>query len=88
VNIEELIARAVVAAVRPVLAEALDEALASADLTALPPLVDRAGLARSLSCSVDTIDRLRAEGCPAVRVGDAWRFDVATVRRWLEQRGR
>ncbi|MBK8994614.1 MAG: hypothetical protein IPM35_02535 [Myxococcales bacterium] len=51
-----------------------------------PALVDRAGLARALSVSLSSVDRLLREGCPRVRIGDAPRFDVADVIAWLRAR--
>lgn len=49
-------------------------------------LLDRRSLAEALGCGVDTIDRLRAEGCPSVRVGDVPRFELDRVLEWLRGR--
>ncbi|MBK8996089.1 MAG: helix-turn-helix domain-containing protein [Myxococcales bacterium] len=51
-----------------------------------PALLDRAGLARALSVSVSSVDRMIREGCPHVRIGDAPRFSVADVVAWLRAR--
>jgi hypothetical protein len=32
------------------------------------------------------VDRLRAEGMPELRVGDAPRFELAAVLAWLKER--
>jgi len=51
-----------------------------------PALLDRAGLARELATSPGTVDRLRREGLPEVRVGDQPRFELAAVLAWLRRR--
>lgn len=51
-----------------------------------PALVDRQGLARALSVSLSTVDRVRHEGCPQVTVGDSPRFRVQAVVEWLQAR--
>jgi hypothetical protein len=54
-----------------------------------PALVDRAGLARALSCSVKTVDRLRAEAnFPEQHLYELPRFDVADVVAWIKARNR
>jgi len=52
-----------------------------------PALLDRRGLAHALGCGVDTIDRLRREGCPELTLGDAPRFEVKAVIDWLRSGG-
>lgn len=52
-----------------------------------PALLDRAGLARALGVSPPTVDRMRAEGAPELRVGDSPRFELAAVLGWLRERG-
>jgi hypothetical protein len=47
---------------------------------------DRRGLAEFLGCSVDTVDRLRREGLPRIRVGDVERFERKPVLAWLRGR--
>lgn len=51
-----------------------------------PALLDRAGLARELATSPGTVDRLRREGLPEVRVGDQPRFELGAVLAWLRRR--
>jgi hypothetical protein len=51
-----------------------------------PRLLDRRGLAVALGCCVDTVDRLRREGCPEVVIGDAPRFELDRVLSWLRAR--
>lgn len=51
-----------------------------------PALLDRRGLAHALAVGVDTIDRLRREGCPELTVGDAPRFELEAVLAWLRGR--
>lgn len=51
------------------------------------PLVCKQELARVLSVSTPTVDRLTRDGViPFVRVGDSRRYDVAAVRAALEAR--
>lgn len=51
-----------------------------------PALHDRQSLARELRCGVDTIDKLRREGMPELRVGDAPRFELGAVLAYLRAR--
>lgn len=62
------------------------EALAPLLAPRATALLDRQGLARELGIGVDTVDRLRREGCPSLRVGDVPRFELATVLEWLRSR--
>jgi len=48
-----------------------------------PSLLDRAGLARELGCSLASVDRMARQGLPFVRVGSVGRFDLQLVRDWL-----
>lgn len=50
------------------------------------PLLDKRELARVLSVSPATVDRLDAVGQPFIRVGDAKRYDLATVLAWHRER--
>lgn len=70
---------------RELVRNVVTEAIAAQSST--PELVDRAALARALSVSESTIDRLRKQGLPTVMVLDAPRFRVARVVEWLESRG-
>ena len=64
--------------------EALLAQLCTATSTAL---LDRSGLARALSCSVKTLDRLRAEaGFPELMVLGSPRFELAAVLAYLRAR--
>lgn len=67
-----------------VIVAALEEAL---DQRQAPALLDRRGLAHALAVGVDTIDRLRKEGCPELAVGDSPRFELEVVLTWLRSRG-
>lgn len=49
-------------------------------------ILDRRGLAAQLRCCVDVVDRLRTEGMPELRVGDAPRFELDRVLAWLRER--
>lgn len=51
------------------------------------PLLDRSRAAEFLGCSLPTLDKLRAEGLPELRVGDAPRFEREAVLGWLRARG-
>lgn len=69
--------------------DAVIEAFAPAlEQRGAPRLLDRRGLAEALSIGVDTVDRLRREGCPEITVGDAPRFDFSEVVGWLRARGK
>ncbi|MEY4545376.1 MAG: Helix-turn-helix domain [Pseudomonadota bacterium] len=48
-------------------------------------LVDKQQLAQRLSCSSAHIDKLRKQGLPCVKVGEAVRFDPIEVLDWLRQ---
>ncbi len=48
-----------------------------------PALLNRAGLARELGCSLASVDRMARQGLPFVRVGSVRRFDLQAVRGWL-----
>ena len=49
-------------------------------------LLDRGALARALSVSMPTIDRLRRAGMPVVWVVQAPRFELSAVLAWLRDR--
>jgi hypothetical protein len=65
-------------------AAAVAKALASQ--TPRPELLDRRGLAVALDCSIATVARLMADGCPHLRVGDSPRFRMTEVTAWLATR--
>src|SRR4051812_17762449 len=69
------------------LAELVTQAVAAAldgvNLGHTPPLLDRAGLARALSVSTSTVDRLLRAGLPYLRVADAKRFELASTLAYL-----
>jgi hypothetical protein len=53
----------------------------------VPALLDRQGLARALSCSTKTLDRLRGEpNFPETPLYDAPRFELPLVLAWLRAR--
>lgn len=52
-------------------------------------LVDREGLARTLGCSVGTIDALRRRGLPELRLAENTpRFDPKRCLAWIEEMNR
>lgn len=51
-----------------------------------PPLLNRSELAHHLDVSVDTVDRLRREGCPELMVGDSPRYELDRVLEWLRNK--
>lgn len=57
-----------------------------ADRSAEPAVLDRSLLAARLSCSPSSVDRMRAAGCPHVRIGESPRFELAAVLAWLRER--
>lgn len=74
---------------RALVREQVEAALATQrEADAAPLLLDRRQMARALSVGVDTLDRLRREGCPEITVGDMPRFDIASVIAWLRDRER
>lgn len=82
-----LLDRLVVQLARAVADELEARGLTSAAPPALPALFDRRELAQQLGCGVDLIDRLRREGMPEIRLGDAPRFEIENVLSWLRSRG-
>lgn len=69
-QLEELVSRAV--------CEALDKGIGG------PVLVDRQDLARALGCSPSSVDRLRREGMPTVRLApQVVRFEPVKCIEWL-----
>jgi hypothetical protein len=73
---------------RALLDERLAEIVAELRGEPVPELVDRDGLAKALSCSTRTLDRLRAEpGFPELQLVDLPRFCVADVVAWIRARG-
>lgn len=49
----------------------------------VPSLLDRNGIAGALGCSAPTVDRLRREGMPCIRIGESPRFDLGDCLAWL-----
>jgi hypothetical protein len=75
------------AIVRDEVREALTEALADrASSKPAPTLLDRAGLANALGCSLPHVDKLRRQGMPCIRLGDVPRFELARCLEWLRGR--
>jgi hypothetical protein len=65
----------------------LTAALAELQPAEVPALLDRQGLARALSCSTKTLDRLRGEpNFPEQALYDAPRFELPLVLEWLRAR--
>lgn len=72
---------------RELVADAVAGALASfeAGRAPEPDLVSSVEMARRLCVSRTKLHRLRLAGCPAVRVGDTYRYRPSTVLAWLEE---
>jgi len=68
--------------VRVAVIEALGE-LEGLAANRAPALLDRAGLARELGCSLASVDRMARQGLPFVRVGSVRRFERETALGWL-----
>jgi hypothetical protein len=67
--------------------EPIEALLAELFAAASVAVLDRAGLAKALSCSVKTLDRLRAEpGFPELQLLDSPRFELPAVLAWLRAR--
>lgn len=79
-----VVVRAVV--LRAIVAAAVAEAMAAHE-PAGPRLLDRAGLAEALGCSLSSVARLVRDGCPCIRLGDSPRFELGEVVGWLRTRG-
>lgn len=79
---------ALVAAFRDELVELVAERVLAglSERQAEPALLDRRGLAQALAVGVDTLDKLRQEGLPELRVGDSPRFELEAVLGWLRGR--
>ncbi len=68
------------------LADAAESSPDDAQAPTAPALLDRQALARALGVSLGTLDRLRREGLPTVRVCDSPRFLLSDVVDWLRCR--
>lgn len=88
---------ALAAALRPVVAEAVRDALAEhaagaaepgGGAAAAPALLTNAQLAAALQISRASLHRLRDQGLPTVMVLDSPRYDLQQVRAWLDHRTR
>lgn len=53
----------------------------------LVQLLTRNDLAKTLNCSLRTIDNLQAKGMPCVRLGRSRRFIATEVIAWLKRTG-
>lgn len=71
---------------RELVRETVASTLAQHQPTPTPRLLDRSETAEFLGCSLPTLDRLRSEGMPELRVGDAPRFERDAVIAWLRER--
>lgn len=83
---------ALVLTTRAQLAELVREAVAQAfaEPSTRPMERDVVGpieMARRLDISRTTLHRMRVAGCPAVRLGDVFKFEPAAVLEWLKSRG-
>jgi hypothetical protein len=70
--------------------EAVRDALAdhaSTPKADTPELVSGAAMARALSVSRATMHRMRLRGCPAVKLGDSWKYRPVRVLAWVETHG-
>lgn len=75
------------AALREMIVGAVSEALADFAPAPVEGLLDRAELARRLGVTTRSLDRLRREGMPELRVGDVPRWQWQSVLEWLATRG-
>jgi hypothetical protein len=85
---EALLVTLRVADLRQLVQDAVIDALAEfrAGAAPQPELLSGAAMAARLGVSRTTMHRLRLDGCPAVRVGDVYRYRPAIVMAWLESR--
>lgn len=70
--------------VRDIVAEALIDLRPD---TSGPATLSGAQMAERIGVSRTTMHSLRVEGCPAIRVGDAYRYEPDRVLTWLRSRG-
>lgn len=83
------IAAALVAALRPIVVEAVAVAVEQLREPAKTALWDTTEVAQYLSVSTRQIQNLRERaGLPCRRVGDVFRFDKAEVDQWSRERAR
>jgi len=85
VPVRDLLQDLLVDLVRRAVREELSEARPQVEPQAA--LVDRIGLSKALGVSLASVDRLRTEGLPTCWIGEAPRFEVASVISWLRSRG-
>jgi excisionase family DNA binding protein len=71
---------------RSALQDAITEAVAELAPTAGPVLLTGAQLAQTLGVSRATVHRLRVSGCPSIKLGDTFRFELEAVLAWLRTR--
>lgn len=71
------------AQLRELVRDAIVEALESQKDDPSPLLLDRNGIARALGLSTSSIDKLRKQGLPSIRVGDVPRFIAGDCIAWL-----
>lgn len=73
------------AIIRDAVAEALE--VCGTNSQPEPLTVSGAEMAKRLGVSRTTLYRLRVnDGCPAVKLGDAWRYQPRAVQAWLDTR--
>lgn len=53
-----------------------------------PALLSGSELAARLGISRASVHRLRLEGCPAIKICDSFKFEIAAVLGWLRARSR
>ena len=85
-----LVVTLTVDALRELVEQATALALERHDAERLPPadLVSGAEMARRIDVSRATLHRLRHEGCPAVAIGDTFKYSPPDVVAWLRDRGK
>jgi hypothetical protein len=76
-------------ALREIVTEAVAAALAerSESRPVDRQIVGPTEMARMLDVSRTTLHRLRVDGCPAVKLGDCFKFSPSEVMAWLKARG-
>jgi excisionase family DNA binding protein len=71
---------------RGLMREAVVDVLEQEGPTLCPVLLTRQQTAQALGCSLATLQKLVADGCPFVRLGESPRFELARVLEWLRER--
>ena len=83
---QDPLSAAIQAAVDAAIAARWDELLQVVGARPLPKLLDGPGVRAWLDITDPVLRRLRDEGMPFIKLGDAYRYDPGAVMAWLSSR--